>query len=83
VTIADQIARRLKGSVKVVEAYFIELQRFFQSHHVVAECNEGHMNAPDLMEQIRISRSRENNSVNQAVLLKNGRQVDPIGQRSR
>src|SRR4029077_19192085 len=37
----------------------------------------------DPAEQIRINRPRQNESVNQAVLLKNRRQVDPIGRRSR
>jgi hypothetical protein len=34
-------------------------------------------------EQIGINRPGQNESINQAMLLKNGRQVDPIGRRSR
>src|SRR3989475_184204 len=41
------------------------------------------MDGFDLPEQIRINGPRQNESVNQAMLLKNGRQVDPVRRRSR
>src|SRR5262249_36870949 len=67
---------------EVIETYLVELLLVAHSNHIVTESHEGHMDGFDPAEQIRINRTRQNKSVNQAMLLKNGRQVDPIGRRT-
>ena len=83
VTLADKVTRGTEHTVEVIKAYLIELLLVAHSHHVVTEGHEGHMDGFDLAEQIRINGPRQNESVNQAMLLKNGRQVDPVRRRSR
>src|SRR5882724_13352917 len=73
----------MKRSIEVVEADLIELLLVVHPDHIVAEGNERHMDGFDSAEQIRIDRARQNDSVNQSVLLKNGRQVDLIRTRLR
>src|SRR2546430_379921 len=73
----------MEGPIEVIEAHLIELRLVAHPNYVVTEGHEGHMDGFDLAEQIRINRPRQNESVNQAMLLKNGRQVDPVGRRSR
>src|SRR5438132_1598229 len=83
VTHADEVPRGMERAVEVVEAHLVELLLVAHSNHIVAEGHEGHVDGFDPAEQIRINRSRQNESVNQAMLLKNGRQVNPIGRSSR
>src|SRR5712692_1037003 len=83
VTFADQVARGMERPIEVIEAYLVVLLLVAHSNDIVTEGHEGHMDGFDPAEQIRINRPRQNESVNQAMLLKNGRQVDPIGRRSR
>src|SRR5260370_32340646 len=71
----------MEGSIKVMEAHLGELLLVVHSYHIVTEGHEGHMDGFDSAEQIRINRPGQNDSVNQSMLLKNGRQVDPIGGR--
>jgi len=82
VTLADQVTRGLERTIEVIEAYLVVLLLFAHSNHIVTEGYEGHMDGFDPAKQIRINRPGQNESVNQAVLLKNGRQVDPVWQRS-
>src|SRR5467141_1695274 len=79
VTLADQVTRGLERPIEIIEAYLVVLLLFAHPNDIVTECHEGHMDGFDPPEQIRINRPRENESVNQAMLLKNRRQVDPIG----
>jgi hypothetical protein len=60
----------------------IVLLLFAHSNHIVTEGHEGHMDGFDPAKQIRIDGTGQNEPVNQAVLLKNGRQVNPVWQRS-
>src|SRR6202047_1846258 len=83
VTLADQVARGLERPIEIIEAYLVELLFVAYSNHIVTEGHEGHMDGFDPAEKIRINRPRQNESVNQAMLLKNGRRVDLIGSRSR
>src|SRR5260370_28593805 len=73
----------MERPVEVIEAYLIELLVVAHSNHIISESHERHMDGFDPAEQIRINRPRQNEPVNQAMLLKNGRQVEPIGRRSR
>src|SRR5882762_2245966 len=82
VTLTDQVTRGLERTIEVVEAYLVVLLLFAHSNHIVTEGHEGHMDGCDPAKQIRINRPGQNEPVNQAELLKNGRQVDPVGQRS-
>ena len=82
VTLADQVTRGLERTIEVIEAYLVVLLLFAHSNHIVTEGYEGHMDGLDPAKQIRINRPGQNESVNQPVLLKNGRQVDPVWQRS-
>src|SRR6266436_6256599 len=81
--LADQMARGMERSIEIIEAHLIELLLFSHSNHIVAESHKGHMDGFDPAEQIRINCSRQNKSIDQAMLLKNRRKVDPIGRRSR
>src|SRR6266403_5575194 len=83
VTLADQVTRGLERTIEVIEAYLVVLLLFAHSNHIVTEGHEGHMDGFDPAEQIGINRPGQDESVNQAMLLKNGRQVDPVGRRSR
>ena len=82
VTLADQVTRGLERPVVIIEAYMVVLLLFAHPNDIVTEGHEGHVDGFDPPEQIRINRPRENESVNQAMLLKNRRQVDTIGRRS-
>jgi hypothetical protein len=82
VTLADQVTRGLERTIEVIEAYLVVLLLFAHSNHIVTEGHEGHMDGFDPAKQIRIDRPSQNKSVNQAVLLENGRQVDPVWRRS-
>src|SRR5882762_11646070 len=82
VTLADQVTRGLERTIEVIEAYLVVSLLFAHSNHIVTEGYEGHMDGLDPAKQIRINRPGQNESVNQPVLLKNGRQVDPVWQRS-
>src|SRR5205814_3491350 len=79
---ADQVSRGMERPVEVIEAYLIKRLVVAHSNHIVAEGHERHVDGCDPAEQIRINRSCQNESVNQAMLLKNGREVNPIGRRS-
>src|SRR5882724_8573898 len=81
VTHADQVTRGLERAIEIIEAYLVVLLLFAHSNHIVTEGHEGHVDGCDPAKQIRINRPRQNESVNQAVLLKNGRQVDLVWQR--
>src|SRR3979411_2012140 len=83
VNIADHGTRGMERPIEVIKAYMIELLLVAHSNHIVTEGHEGHMDGFDPPNTIRIKQPRQNESVNQAMLLKNGRQVDPIGRRSR
>src|SRR5882762_2128838 len=82
VTLADQVTRGLERAIEVIEAYLVVLLLFAHSNHMVTEGHEGHMDGFDPAKQIWINRPGQNESVNQAVLMKNGREVDPVWQRS-
>jgi hypothetical protein len=82
VTLGDQVTRGLERTIEVIEAYLVVLLLFAHSNHIVTEGHEGHMDGFDPAKQIRINRPSQNKSVNQAVLLENGRQVDPVWRRS-
>src|SRR5260370_5591309 len=83
VTLTDQVTRGMECPIEVIEAYLVKLLLVVHSYHIVAEGHEGHMDGFHSAEQIRINRPGQNDSVNQSMLLKNGRQVDPIGGRLR
>src|SRR5712692_9393809 len=83
VTLTDQVTRGMECPIEVIEAYLVKLLLVVHSYHIVTEGHEGHMDGFDSAEQIRINRPGQNDSVNQSMLLKNGRQVDPIGGRLR
>src|SRR5216684_2937463 len=83
VTHADEVPRGMERAVEVVKAHLVEWLLVAHSNHIVAEGHEGHMDGFDPAEQIRINRPRQNESIDQTMLLKNRRQVDPIGRRSR
>src|SRR6266849_5554032 len=83
VTFADEVARGMERPIEVIEAYLVVLLLVAHSNDIVTEGHEGHMDGFDPAEQIRINRTCKDESVNQAVFLKNGRQVDPVGRRSR
>src|SRR5882762_7169156 len=83
VTHGDQVTRGMERAAEVVEAHLVEWLLVAHPNHIVAEGHEGHMDGFDPSEEIGINGSRQNEPVNQAMLLKNGRQVDPIGRRSR
>src|SRR5712664_3723069 len=83
VTLTDKVTRGMERRIEVVEAYLVELLLVAHSYHIVTEGNEGHMDGFHSAEQIRINRPGQNDSVNQSMLLKNRRQVDPIGRRFR
>src|SRR5712675_1492036 len=79
VTLADKVARGMKRPLKIIEAYLIKLLMVVHAHHVVTEGHERHMDGADSIEQIWINCPGENDTVNQSVLLKDGRQVDAFG----
>src|SRR6266851_1631699 len=79
VTLTDEVTRGLERGIEIIEAHLVELLLIVHSHDIVAEGNEGHMDGFHSAEQIRINGPGQNDSVNQSMLLKNGRQVDPIG----
>ena len=81
--LADQVTRGMERPVEVIEAYLVELLLGVHSYDVVTEGNEGHSDGFDSAEQIRINGPGQNDSVNQAMLLKNRRQVNPMGRRLR
>ena len=83
VTLADQVARGLERPIEIIEADLVELLFVAYSNHIVTEGHEGHMDGFDPAEKIRINRPRQNEPVNQTMLLKDRRQVDPFGRRSR
>src|SRR6266851_8970292 len=83
VTLTDQVTRGMECPIEVIEAYLVKLLLVVHSYHIVTEGHERHMDGFDSAEQIRINRPGQNDSVNQSMLLKNGRQVDPIGGRLR
>src|SRR5258708_7349121 len=82
VPFADQVTRGMERGIEVIEAYLVELLPFVHANDIVTEGHEGHMDGRDPAEQIRIDRPVQNESVNQAMVLKNGRQIDPIRRRS-
>ena len=71
----------MKRPIEIIEAYLVELLLVAHSNHIIAEGHEGHMDGFDPAKQVRVNRPRQNETVNQAVLLKNGREVNPIGRR--
>ena len=73
VTLADQVTRSLERPIEIIEAYLVVLLLFAHPNDIVTEGHEGHVDGFDPSEQIRINRPRENESVNQAMLLKNRR----------
>src|SRR5260370_22894020 len=83
VTHADEVPRGMQRAVEVVKARLVEWLLVGHPNHIVAEGNEGHVDGFDPAKQIRINRSCQNESVNQTMLLKNRRQVDPIRRGSR
>src|SRR5712671_5440255 len=78
VTLADKVARGMKRPLKIIEAYLIKLLMVVHAHHVVTEGHERHMDGADSRQQIWINCPGENDTVNQSVLLKDGRQVDAL-----
>src|SRR5712671_1039331 len=78
VTLADKVARGMKRPLKIIEAYLIKLLMVVHAHHVVTEGHERHMDRADSLQQIWIDCPGENDTVNQSVLLKDGRKVDAI-----
>src|SRR6202035_1258796 len=80
---ADQVTRGIKRPIEVIEAHLVELMVFVRSYHIITEGHERHMDGFDPAEQIRINRPRQNEAVNQPLFLKNRRQVNPLGKRSR
>src|SRR5580700_4410769 len=80
---ADQVTRGLECPIEIIETYLVELLLVAHSNHVVTEGHERHMDGFDPAEKIRINRPRENEPVNQAMLLKDRRQVNCFGRRPR
>src|SRR5712672_4299596 len=79
VTFADKVARGMKRPLKIIKAHLIKLLLVVHAHHVVTEGHERHMDGADSLQQIWINCPGENDTVNQSVLLKDGRQVDAFG----
>src|SRR6202162_901880 len=77
-SLADKVTRRVQRAVEIIEPHLIELLLFVNSHHIVAESNERHMDGSDPAQQIRITRAGKNHSVDQDTLLKDGRQIDSV-----
>src|SRR5207302_10962330 len=79
VPLADEVTRGMQRPIEVIETHLVELLLVAHPNHIVAEGHERHMDGLNPAEQIRINRSRQNEPVNQAMLLKNGWQVNSIG----
>src|SRR5712672_2022586 len=79
VTFADKVTRGMKRPLKIIEAHLIKLLLIVHAHHVVTEGHERHMDGADSLQQIWINCPGQNDSVNQSMLLKDGRQVDAFG----
>src|SRR5882724_5388040 len=79
VTFADKVARGMKRPLKIIEAHLIKLLLVVHAHHVVTKGHERHMDGADSLQQIWINCPGENDTVNQSVLLKDGRKVDALG----
>src|SRR5215472_652735 len=77
-TLSDQIARSLERSVEVIESHLIAGMLPIHPNYIVAKSDERHVNGLDSSEQVWINCARENDAVNQAMLLKNGRQIDVL-----
>jgi hypothetical protein len=82
-THADEVPRGMERAVKVIEAHLIKWLLVARPNHIVTEGHKGHVDGFDPAEEIRVNRSGQNEPVNQAMFLKNRRQVDSIGRRSR
>src|SRR5882762_311545 len=79
VTFADKVARGMERPFKIIKAHLIKLLLIVHAHHVVTEGHERHMDGSDSLQQIWINCPGENDTVNQSVFLKDGRQVDALG----
>src|SRR6266436_1159033 len=78
-TLADKVARGMKRPFKIIKAHLIKLLLIVHAHHVVTKGHERHMDGADSLQQIWINCPGQNDSVNQSVLLKDGRQVNAFG----
>ena len=81
-SLLDEIARGLERSVKVVKSYLIVVLFSIRSHDIIAESNERHVDGFDSAEEVWINRTCQDDAVNQAMLLKNRRQIDFLGRHS-
>src|SRR5712672_774812 len=68
----------MKRPLKIIEAHLIKLLLVVHSYHVVTKGHERHMDGADSLQQIWINCPGENDTVNQSVLLKDGRKVDAL-----
>src|SRR5258707_7946361 len=83
VAFADEETCGTELPIEVVEAYLVEFLVIVRPYQIVPENNERHVDGLDSAEQIGINGSGQDESVDQSVLLKNGRQVDLVGRRLR
>lgn len=83
VALADEMTSGLKGSIEVVKANLVVLMFSVDANQIVAEGHEGHGYGSDSAQEIRIYSACEDDAVDQALLLENGRQVNLLGRSSR
>src|SRR5215472_11809694 len=82
VSLFDEVTRGLKRPAEVIEAYLVVNMRSVHSNDVIAESHEWHVDRFDSAQKVWIDRACQDDAVNQAVLLKDRRQVDFFGGRS-
>ena len=82
VALADEVTRGLERSGKVIKTHLVELLRAVHANYIVTEGDERHVHRFDSLKEVWINGACENDAIDQAVLLKNGGQVDLLRSRS-
>src|SRR5579859_1125670 len=75
-SLLNQIPCGLERSAEVIESYLIVGLLSIHAHHIVTEGYKRHLNGLDSAKKVWINRPCQNDTVNQAMLLKNRRQVN-------
>ena len=76
IILTDKVTRGLESPVEIVEAYLVIVLLSIEANDIVAKRNKRHVDRFDSAEQVRIDCPCQDDTIDQALLLKNGRQVD-------
>src|SRR5215475_15759101 len=79
----DDVTRGTKRPIEIIEAHRVKTAFPTQSDHIVAENNAGHVDRSDLRKQVWVDRPRQDDPVDQAMSLEDGRKIDSFRSHTR